>query len=184
MISQQSSDSGPPQAEFDPGRPAASYVRVAIAVIQNPKLFYDNMPRRSGYQAPALFTLISFIIPGLAVTLIKQEPLALLLYLLLIGGWLIYVALLHLVATKFMAGQADFQGTFRAIAYTSFTSLIVFIPYLGLAAHLFGFYLAIYGLSSVHRLSIGQAALTLGVVIIFLILINLMMAGSLVQQMS
>ncbi|MBW1713047.1 MAG: hypothetical protein JRJ59_07870, partial [Deltaproteobacteria bacterium] len=137
-----------------------------------------------GYMAPALFVLLSFLVPGLGMALISQNPAASLFYLLVIGGWLLFVALVHLVVTRLVSGRCPFQATFRAAAYTSFTNLVGPIPYLGLVTHIFGLYLTSQALSVVHGLPLARAAMSLILVVGTLLLVNLFLAGALIQQMQ
>ncbi|MBW2617985.1 MAG: YIP1 family protein, partial [Deltaproteobacteria bacterium] len=136
-----------------------------------------------GFRSPALFVLISFLIPALILALINKDGLAAFLYLAMMGGWLFYVFLLHLAVTKLMSGRGPFQATFRAAAYASFTNLFGFVPFLGLIAHIFGLYLTGQGLVAAHRLNLGKAILAVVLVLAALIAANLLLARTLFQSL-
>jgi len=178
-------ESRPGQLDFDPARPAASYLSLAIRIIQDPRASFQAMPLAAGYGPPGLFALISFLIPGLIVALVSQNFSAVPIYLMAMGSWLFVTLLIHVVATRLMAGRGPFQATFRVSAYTSFTNLVGWLSVFGvggamfgLAASLFGLYLTGQGLAVVHRLSLARAFLALGVVMGFFFIL----AGSLVRQ--
>lgn len=168
------------EAEFDPSRPAISYLRIIYQVVADPKAFFLATPA-AGLKAPALFSLISFALPGLALSLLVKEAVVLLIYGLVMGGWLLFIGLVHLVLARLFHGRGSFQATFRVAAYTSFTNLVGPVPYLGLATHIFGLYLAAQGLAGVHRLSTGRAALALVVVVGGLLGLNLFLLSLLLQ---
>lgn len=163
-------------ADFDPSRPGWSYLQIIRQLLVNPKGFYQAMPEEAGYGRPALFALISFVIPGLILALISSNGLAALVYpLFMAGGWLLYVLLIHLAVTRLLSGQARFQATFRAAAYATFTNLASFLPLLGIAAQIFGLYLTGQGLAVVHRLQLRQTILALAIVMLGLLAGNLLM---------
>lgn len=169
--------------EFDPSRPAYSYFYIVRRIIGNPRQFYQAMPLTGGFRSPALFVLISFLVPALILALINKDGLSAFLYLAMMGGWLFYVFLLHLTVTKLMSGRGSFQATFRAAAYASFTNLFGFVPFLGLIAHIFGLYLTSQGLVAAHRLKLGTAILAVVLVLAALLAANLLLARAILQSL-
>ncbi len=165
------------KAEFDPAKPIVSYVRVVSLVVSKTRPFFEAMPPKAGYLAPVLFALISFLVPGLILALTTHTPSATFFYLLVMVGWILFVGLLHLAATKLVPGRGGFEATLRVAAYTTFTNLVGFIPVplFGLAFHIYGLYLICHGLSVVHGLRLGQALKALVVVVIGLVTVNLIL---------
>ncbi len=152
-------------AEYNLSRPVGSFIELSIALVKDPRRFFAAMPLDAGYTAPALFVLISFLVPIVLMTVRGAGPIGLLLFLAMVVSWPIFVGLIHLVAVKVVKGQGSFQATFRASAYPNFVFLFVVIPFLGTLAQIFGLYLTAHGLAAVHKISLGKAILALAVVV-------------------
>lgn|GEM_PF-6573541 len=169
-------------AEFIPARPVISYVWIVYKVLADPRAFFQAMPRESYYFAPAMFTVISFLIPALALVVMGKGTVLALLYFLNLVSWLMTAGLIHLVATRMVGGRGGFPSTFRAMAYTSFIYLVSPVPYLSLASQIFGLYLLAQGLSAVHGISKGRAATAMIIVLGGLLLTTLLLLGAVANQ--
>ena len=173
-----------PNNDFDPARPIGSYWVVLKGATTDPRAFFRAMPTSGGYNAPILFALISFTVPGL-IAGATQDNLALpFINLALMGGWAVFVYVLHLVIVRFCQGRAGFEATFRVNAYASFVQLLQAIPsiILALAAFVYGTYLVVIGLSAVHRVPVRQAVkaivlVMLGQIVVSMILVNFLHLG-------
>ncbi len=144
--------------DFNPQQPVTSYGRIALQVMSNPKIFFASMAQKGGFQPPALFAVISFVVPAVGIALINQQPSAMGLNLALAAGWVFFAFVLHFIVTRAVPGQGDFEATFRILAYSSFTNLTGIIPFMAMsiAAFFYGLYLTVQGLMAVHRLTLGQ----------------------------
>ena len=60
-------------AEFIPARPVISYIWIAYKVLADPRGFFSAMPRENNYAAPALFVVISFMVPALVLMLLGYK---------------------------------------------------------------------------------------------------------------
>jgi hypothetical protein len=90
-------------------------------------------------------------------------------------GLFIGAGILHLLVMLIVGSRnAGFEGTFRVVAYSSVTSLVSWLPFIGWIASLYGIYLAIVGIREVHTTTTGKAALVVlipAAVVLVLILI-------------
>ena len=94
-------------------------------------------------------------------------------------GLFIGAGILHLLVMLIVgSGNSGFEGTFRVSAYSSVTSLVSWIPFIGWIARLYGIYLAIMGMREVHNTTTGRAALVVLIpaVVVFLLALLLIAA--------
>jgi hypothetical protein len=95
-------------------------------------------------------------------------------------GLFIGAGILHLLVMLIVGSRnAGFAGTFRVSAYSSVTSLVSWIPVIGLIASLYGIYLAIVGVREVHSTTTGKAALVVLIpaLVVFVLLVIIVLLG-------
>lgn len=165
--------------DFDLGRPFHSYLAVVYMMIADPRAFFWAMSKDGGFRQPWMFAIISALLPMLGVVVIYQSGILWALYPMALLGLFLFAGMIHFSATKLMGGSGQFQGTFRVVAYTSFTLIFGPVPYLGLAAHIFGLYLTAHGLAMVHRLTLLRGALAVLIIEGGLRLLQYQMTGQL-----
>ncbi|MDQ3862926.1 MAG: YIP1 family protein, partial [Actinomycetota bacterium] len=77
--------------------------------------------------------------------------------------------------------NSGYEATLRVSAYSSETSLVSWIPFIGWIASLYGIYLAIVGIREVHNTTTGRAAIVVLIpvaVVIVLALIIISLIGA------
>ena len=97
-------------------------------------------------------------------------------------GVLIVAGVAHLLVRLIVgAANAGFGATFRVAAYTSVTSLVSWIPFIGGLLALYGIYLAVVGIREMHGTTTGKALVVVllpVIVIVVLALVGLLVAGA------
>jgi hypothetical protein len=76
------------------------------------------------------------------------------------------------------SGQSGFGATFRIIAYSSVTSLVGWIPFIGWIASLYRLYLATVGIREMHRTTTGKALLVVLLPAILILVLVVVVAGA------
>lgn len=100
--------------------------------------------------------------------------------LFVVLGLYISAAIYHILVGVFAGStNAGFDATLRVYAYTSAAGLLSWIPVLGYAASLYGFFLAFLGFREVHNTITGRA---LGIVLAPLVLWLLVVFGGSILQ--
>ncbi|HHT9120547.1 MAG TPA: YIP1 family protein [Candidatus Hypogeohydataceae bacterium YC41] len=145
-------------------------------IIFRPQVFFQAMPTTEGYLQPLLFaSTIFLIVLAYNVLLIvtglpfpngqemKDKALgnvmlkAGILYLLWILGLFLGAAVLHL-SFKLLKGKAQFQGTFRLLAYSTMANFLSLVPLLGqYLSSVYALVLIMLGGRYVHGLSTPRA---------------------------
>ena len=98
-----------------------------------------------------------------------------------IGVFVVAVIAHLLVRLVVGATNAGFGATFRVVAYTSVTSLVSWIPFVGGLLALYGIYLAVVGIREMHNTTTGKALVVVllpVIVIVVLALLGLLVAGA------
>lgn len=96
---------------------------------------------------------------------------------LFIGAGIFHLLVMLIIGSR----NAGFAGTFRVSAYSSVTSLVSWIPFIGWIASLYGIYLAIVGIREIHNTTTGKAAIVVlipAVVVFLLVLIIVVLIGA------
>jgi hypothetical protein len=167
---------------------------VQRAVLE-PVNFFRGIARRGDLISPLVFALICYevytLFAGLLalvgvsgtsegvgafiVSLILAPIFAAIV--LFIGAGILHLLVLLLIKPS----NAGFEATFRVTSYSSVTTLVSWIPIIGLIANLYGLYLAIVGIREVHGTTTGRAALVVlipAAVVILLILVFVLLVGA------
>jgi hypothetical protein len=164
-------------------------------VIFQPNEFFESVKTEVGImEAFKFFVIVSLVYLVFTIILFLAKPSMLLggflgfgpfsglfgvigisipifIYISLIVSTFVGAAIIHIVA-MLLGGKGDYSATYKALAYAATPSLLAgWIPFLGILAGLYSFYLAIVGISKLHEVSMGKAvAIILIPVVVFAII--------------
>jgi hypothetical protein len=191
---------GPPRVsggasggEFDYSDPVQSFINAVRGVVTAPVGFFRGIRRQGDFVNPLLFAIIcyevSVILGGLlslvGVSMGETQGFGSFLIGIILApigaaiGLFIGAGILHLLVMLIVGSRnSGFEGTFRVGAYSSVTSLVSWIPFIGWIASLYGIYLAIVGIREVHNTSTGRAAIVVLIpaAVVFLLVLLLIAA--------
>lgn len=184
----------PSGGEFDYRDPVQSFISAVRNVVTAPAGFFRGLIGHGDLINPLIFAIIcgeiTAILSGL-LTLIGVSGQrgfgAVLGSLVLVPifvaiGLFIGAGIFHLLVMLVIGSRnAGFAGTFRVSAYSSVTSLVSWIPFIGWIASLYGIYLAIVGIREIHNTTTGKAAIVVlipAVVVFLLVLIIVVLIGA------
>ena len=192
--------------DYDLSNPVGSFVDVVRRVVLQPVRFFAGIPRRGSLLNPLLFALIcteigailggllslagvggafvtgyGFRVPenqgfGEFIGSVVLAPVGGVIGVFVVAG------IAHLLVRLFVgATNAGFGATFRVASYTSVTSLVSWIPFIGWLLGLYGIYLAVVGIREMHGTTTGKALVVVllpVIVIVGLGLLGLLVAGA------
>ena len=177
----------PAAAEFRYSDPVQTFISTVRSVVTTPAAFFGGILRQGDFINPLIFAIICYevsaIIGGLLRLVGVGTDMGFGSYLVSIIlapifaaiGLFIGAGILHLLVMLIVGSRnAGFEGTFRVVTYSSVTSLVSWLPFIGWIASLYGIYLAIVGIREVHTTTTGKAALVVlipAAVVLVLILI-------------
>jgi len=180
--------------EFDYRDPVQSFINAVRGVVTAPAGFFRGIRREGDFVNPLLFAIICYEVSAILGGLLGLVGVgggrgfgAFLVSIILapIGaavGLFIGAGILHLLVMLIVGSRnSGFEGTLRVSAYSSVTSLVSWIPVIGLIASLYGIYLAIVGIREVHNTTTGRAALVVlipAAVVLVLVLIIVALVGA------
>ncbi len=195
---------GPPRVsggtsggEFDYSDPVQSFINAVRNVVTAPVGFFRGIRREGDFVNPLIFAIICYEVSAILGGLLSLVGVGMgdtqgfgsfLIGIILapIGAAIVLfigAGILHLLVMLIIGSRnAGFEGTFRVGAYSAVTSLVSWIPIIGLIASLYGIYLAIVGMREVHNTSTGKAALVVlipAIVVIILVVILIFAVGAL-----
>ena len=192
--------------DYDLSNPVESFADVVRRVVLQPVGFFAGLPRRGSLLNPLVFALIcteiaailggilslagvggafvtgyGFQVPqnqgfGEFIGSVVLAPIG-----GVIGVFVVAVIAHLLVRLVVGATNAGFGATFRVVAYTSVTSLVSWIPFVGGLLALYGIYLAVVGIREMHNTTTGKALVVVllpVIVIVVLALLGLLVAGA------
>jgi hypothetical protein len=183
--------------EFDYSDPVQSFINAVRGVVTAPVGFFRGIRRQGDFVNPLIFAIICYEVSAILGGLLGLVGVGMgdaqgfgsfLIGIILapIGaaiGLFIGAGILHLLVMLIVGSRnAGYEGTFRVGAYSAVTTLVSWIPIIGLIASLYGIYLAIMGIREVHNTSTGKAALVVlipAIVVIILIVILVFAVGAL-----
>ena len=168
--------------DYNLSDPANSFVDVVRGVLLQPATFFRDLPRQGSLLGPLVFALIcieisvvlvgilTFIdVPGGVTWLFgargNQGFLAFLGGLVIapiagaVGVFLSALVTHLLVLLVVGSGHSGFGSTFRVVSYSSVTSLLGWIPFVGWLFTLYRLYLATVGIREMHSTTTGRALL-------------------------
>jgi hypothetical protein len=177
--------------EFDYTDPVQSFINAVRSVVTAPVDFFRGIRRQGDFVNPLLFAIICYEVSAILSGLLglvgvgASRGFGSFLVALIIApiaatlGLFIGAGIVHLLVMLIVgSGNAGYEGTFRVSAYSSVTSLVSWIPIIGLIASLYGVYLAIVGIREVHSTTTGRAALVVLIPVIVVILLAVLILGA------
>jgi hypothetical protein len=169
--------------EFEPSQFIESFIKVAKQIILKPRIFFQHLPQKGGFKNPLLFLLICDFLSSLFMATFLKGDYNIFLILLIANILSAFLGslLVHGLATRVFGGQAQFEATFRIIAYASLMDTVAWVPALGIIASFYGLYLIFVGLQDIHKLKPRQAGTTI-LIITFMLLCLGMLAADMWQD--
>jgi hypothetical protein len=178
-----------------------SFVDVVRRMVLQPTTFFADLPRQGSVLGPLLFALIcievSVALVGLLTFLSVPGGVTWLFgargdqgFLAFVGGLVIapiagtvgvfLTALVtHLLVILVVgSGHSGFGATFRIISYSSVTSLLGWLPFIGWIFSLYRLYLATVGIREMHSTTTGKALLVVLLPAILILLLILVVVGA------
>ena len=157
-----------------------SFIGVVKTVFFKPKDFYQNMPTTGGFPPPLIFLAVCLGISALISNII-WGTVAGFFYFLIFGLIFSFIgaAILYFIAQQFFEGKGTYEGTYRVVAYAGAVSLLGWIPVVNFLAALYGFYLQIVGMEKVHKITQGQAVVTVLIAFAVYLIVGFLIPGGL-----
>ena len=193
-------------ADYDLSNPVESFADVVRRVVLQPAQFFAGLPRRGSLLNPLVFALIcteiaailggilslagagGAFVTGYGFEAPKNQGVGEFIGSVVfapIGGAIgvfVVAGIAHLLVRLVVgATNAGFGATFRVSAYTSVTSLVSWIPFVGGILALYGIYLAVVGIREMHGTTTGKALVVVllpVIAIVVLALLGLLVAGA------
>lgn len=156
-----------------------SFLGVVKTVLAKPGDFYQKMPTTGGYPPPVLFLAVCLGVSGLIAAIIAGVNVLLFLKVIIFGLIFSFIGagILFFIAQQFFEGKGSYEGTYRVAAYAGVVNLLAWIPVVGFLAALYGFYLQIVGVEKVHKITTGQAVVTVLIALAVYIIVALLVGG-------
>jgi len=169
----------PSNYEFDTDNFFTSFIGVVKTVLTKPSDFYQHMPTTGGFSSPVIFLAICLGVSGILAVFITGGNFSIFFKLLIIGVIFSFIGagVLHLIATKLFFGDGQYEGTYRVVAYAGAVDLLAWIPVLGILAAFYGFYLQMLGLEKTHRITRGQAVITILISLCVFLILSFVVGG-------
>src|SRR5215210_7770685 len=189
------------RGDYDLSNPVNSFVEIVRRVALQPTTFFANLPRQGSLLGPLVFALICVEISAVLVGLLTfidvpggltwllgargdQGILAFLGGLVLapiagtVGVFLTALVTHLMVLLVVGSGHSGFGATFRIVSYSSVTSLLGWIPFIGWIFSLYRLYLATVGIREMHSTTTGRALLVVLLPAILVLLLVLVLVGA------
>ena len=187
--------------DYDLSDPLNSFVDVVRGVVFQPQAFFTGLPRQGSLLSPLVFALvcteISVLLVGLLTFLDVPGGITWLFgargnqgFLAFLGGLVIapiaaavgvfLTALVtHLLVILVVgSGHSGFGATFRIVSYSSVTSLVGWIPFIGWIFSLYRLYLATVGIREMHATTTGKALLVVVLPAILILALVVVVVGA------
>src|SRR5829696_10574177 len=175
--------------EFRYTDPVQSFISTVQRVVLQPVDFFRGILRQGDFINPLIFAIVCYevsaILGGIIALAFGNRGFGGFLASIIFApigaaiGLFIGAGILHLLVMLIVGSRnSGFEGTFRVGAYSSVTSLVSWIPIIGLIASLYGIYLAIVGIREVHNTTTGKAAIVVLIpaVVVFLLILLIIAA--------
>jgi hypothetical protein len=186
--------------DYNLSDPVNSFVEVVRRMVLQPAAFFAGLPRQGSFLGPLVFALIcvevsavligllTFIdVPGGITSMLgaagNQGFLAFLGGLVItpiaatVGIFLTALVTHLLVLVVVGSGHSGFGATFRIVSYSSVTSLLGWIPFIGWIFSLYRLYLATVGIREMHGTTTGRALLVVLLPAILVLLLVVVLVG-------
>ena len=192
--------------DYDLSNPVESFADVVRRVVLQPVGFFAGLPRRGSLLNPLVFALIcteiaaivggilslagvgGAFVTGYGFQVPENQGLGEFIGSVVFApvgsaiGVFVVAGIAHLLVRLVVgATNAGFGATFRVAAYTSVTSLVSWIPFVGGLLALYGIYLSVVGIREMHNTTTGKALVVVVlpvIVIVVLALLGLLVAGA------
>jgi hypothetical protein len=187
--------------DYDLSDPVGSFVDVVRRVAFRPAAFFAGLPRQGGLLGPLVFALVCIEVSAILVGLLTflgvpggmtslfgargdQGFLAFLGGLVLapiagaVGVFLTALLTHLLVVLVAGSGHSGFGATFHVVAYSSVTSLVGWVPFVGWIASLYRLYLATVGIREMHATTTGRALLVVLLPAILVLVLVVVVVGA------
>ena len=173
-------------AEFRYTDPVQTFIATVQAVVLQPVDFFRGILRQGDFINPLIFAIIcyevSVILGGLLrlVGIGADQGFGGFIGSIILGpifaviGLFIGAGIIHLLVMLIIGSRnSGFEATFRVLAYSSVTSLVSWIPFIGWIASLYGIYLGIVGVREMHNTTTGKAAIVVLIPVVVILLLVL-----------
>src|SRR5215208_1032140 len=192
--------------DYDLSNPVESFADVVLRVVLQPVGFFAGLPRRGSLLNPLVFALIcteiaailggilslagagGAFVTGYGFQVSENQGLGEFIGSVVLApigsaiGVFVVAGIAHLLVRLIVgATNAGFGATFRVAAYTSVSSLVSWIPFVGGLLALYGIYLAVVGIREMHNTTTRNALIVVVlpvIVIVVLALLGLLVAGA------
>ena len=193
-------------ADYDLSNPVESFADVVRRVVLQPVGFFAGLPRRGSLLNPLVFALIcteiaaivggilslagvgGAFVTGYGFQVPENQGLGEFIGSVVFApvgsaiGVFVVAGIAHLLVRLVVgANNAGFGATFRVAAYTSVTSLVSWVPFVGGLLALYGIYLSVVGIREMHNTTTGKALVVVVlpvILIVVLALLGLLVAGA------
>lgn len=187
--------------DYNLSDPVNSFVDVVRRVVFQPTAFFGGLPRQGSFLGPLVFALIcieiSVVLIGLLTFIDVPGGITSMFgatgnqgFLAFMGGLVIapiagtvglFLSALvtHLLVILVVgAGHSGFGATFRIVSYSSVTSLLGWLPFIGWIFSLYRLYLATVGIREMHGTTTGRALLVVLLPAILILVLVLVLVGA------
>ena len=192
--------------DYDLSNPVESFADLVRRVVLQPVGFFAGLPRRGSLLNPLVFALIcteiaailggilslagvgGAFVTGYGFQVPENQGLGEFIGSVVFApigsaiGVFVVAGIAHLLVRLVVgANNAGFGATFRVAAYTSVTSLVSWIPFVGGLLALYGIYLAVVGIREMHDTTTRNALVVVVlpvIVLVVLALLGLLVAGA------
>ena len=187
--------------DYNLSDPVNSFTDVVRRVLLQPAAFFAGLPRQGSLLGPLVFALIcvevSAVLVGLLTFVDVPGGVAWLFgargdqgFLAFVGGLVLApiagavgiflsALLTHLLVILVVGqGHSGFGATFRIVSYSSVTSLLGWIPFIGWIFSLYRLYLATVGIREMHATTTGRALLVVLLPAILVLVLVLVLVGA------
>jgi len=189
------------RGDYDLSDPVNSFVEVVRRVALQPTTFFADLPRQGSLLGPLVFALIcveiSAILVGLLTFIDVPGGVTWLLgargdqgILAFVGGLVLapiagtvgvfLTALVTHLLVILLVGSclSGFGASFRIVSYSSVTSLLGWIPFIGWIFSLYRLYLATVGIREMHSTTTGRALVVVLLPAVLILLLVLVLVGA------
>jgi hypothetical protein len=167
--------------DYELSNPLESFADVVRRVVLQPVGFFAGLPRRGSLLNPLVFALICTEIAAILGGILSLAGAG----GAFVTGYGFQVpenqALGEFIGSVVLAPIGGAIGVFVVAAYTSVTSLVSWIPFVGGLLALYGIYLAVVGIREMHNTTTRKALVVVVlpvIVIVVLALLGLLVAGA------
>jgi hypothetical protein len=190
-----------PGGDYDLSDPLNSFADVVRRIVFQPAAFFAGLPRQGSLLNPLVFALvcieISVILVGLLTFIDVPAGITSLFgargnqgFLAFLGGLVLgpiagtvgvfLTALVTHLLVMIVVGSehSGFGATFRIVAYSSVTSLVGWIPFIGWIFSLYRLYLATVGIREMHGTTTGRALLVVLLPAILILVLVVVLVGA------